>query len=157
MLLVLKVVNCTSEDESFMYKLYVTTRLQEFSLLHLPEEQIQSLLRMQYGAQRNSYHNQFPNAKYEMIYFEDVCIGRMITDKQSHGIHLVDISLLPEYRGKGYGTKLIKSIQEVATEEGGSVTLHVLQGNPAQHLYERCGFHVTEEVEPYLAMRFDVE
>lgn len=36
------------------------------------------------------------------------------------------------------------------------VTLYVLQGNPAQNLYERCGFYVIEKVDPYLAMRFDV-
>lgn len=153
--MVLKVANCTSEHEFFMYQLYVSTRIDEFRLLHLNEEQIQSLLKMQYEAQKNSYHNRFPNAKYEMIYYEGECIGRMITDRQSHGIHLVDISLLPEYRGKGYGTQLIKRLQEIALVEGGSITLNVLQNNPAQRLYERCGFYVTEEVEPYFAMRFD--
>ncbi|MFP3917579.1 GNAT family N-acetyltransferase [Lysinibacillus telephonicus] len=154
--LVLKVVNCTSEDESFMYKLFVSTRIQEFTLLHLSEKQIQSLLKMQYDAQKNSFHTRFPNATYEMIYLEGVRIGRMITDKKRHCIHLVDISLLPEYRGKGYGTEIIKTIQKVAIMERMDVTLYVLQGNPAQNLYERCGFYVIEKVDPYLAMRFDV-
>lgn len=150
----LKFTSILPRDELFLYELYASTRSGEFTLLGLPDQQIVDLLRMQYEAQKSSYQHQFPKAKYELIYYEDVRIGRIITDIQSQCIHLVDISLLPEYRGRGYGTQLIKRLQSVAVEKRLPVTLHVLQGNPAQRLYERCGFHVTGEVAPYVAMRF---
>lgn len=151
----LRVINALSHDEPFLYELYASTRSHEFTMLGLQDHQIQTLLRMQYEAQKSSYQRQFPKAKYEMIYDKDVCIGRVIIDIQSQSIHLVDISLLSEYRRKGYGTQLIKRLQSFAAEKKLSVTLHVLQGNPAQCLYERCGFYVTGEALSYVAMRFD--
>lgn len=151
----LKVVNAESQDESFLYQLFVSTRRDEFAMLGLPDQQMQALLRMQHEAQKNSYQQQFPRAKHQIIYDGDVCIGRIVTDINSQRIHLVDISLLPNYRGKGYGTELLRRLQSMATEKGLSITLHVLQGNSAKRLYERCGFYVTEELPPYIAMRWD--
>lgn len=155
MILMLKLASVIPQDESLLYQLYASIRREEFSLLGLSELQMQALLHMQYDAQKNAYHVQCPQAKYELIYYEALPIGRMITDIQSQGIHLVDIALLPDYREKGYGTQLIKSLQSFAIEKQLSVMLHVLQGNPAQRLYERCGFYVTGEVIPYVAMKWE--
>lgn len=151
----LQVVDVLAKDEFFLYELYATTRMNEFAMLAVDEQQLSALLHMQYDAQKRSYQNKFPQAKHEIICQEGVRIGRMMTAIQNESIHLIDISLLPHFRGKGYGTKLLKQLQSNAAKQKLSVTLQVLQENPAQRLYERCGFEVTEEVLPYIAMKWD--
>jgi len=54
--------------------------------------------------------------------------------------HLVDISLLPEFRGQGSGTLLLRELIDECKALGGRVFLHVLSGNPACRLYLRLGF-----------------
>lgn len=81
-----------SEEEDTLYSLFVSTRKNEFAILELDEQQIEGLLRMQYDAQKASYQQQFPNAKYEIIMYEGVGIGRLITEVQQEAIRLIDVS-----------------------------------------------------------------
>lgn len=56
-------------------------------------------------------------------------------------INIHDLGVIPEYRGKGIGQKLLKAVEEKAREEGCcKLTLEVLEHNPAKRLYEREGF-----------------
>ncbi len=147
-----KVMN---EDEDFLFHLYVSTRQDEFTHLGWSEKELEALLRMQYEAQKASYRSQIPAANHQITVYEHVPIGRIITAISEQAVGLVDISLLPEYRGRGFGTVLLQQVQRQAAEQGLPVKLHVLNGNPAQRLYARCGFYVTEESAPYIAMQWD--
>ena len=55
---------------------------------------------------------------------------------------IVDISLLPEARGTGLGTAILKDLLAGETRP---VQLHVEKHNPARRLYERFGFKRVEE------------
>lgn len=56
------------------------------------------------------------------------------------------ISLLPEYRGQGIGTKLFNNLLALLYEKGLSqVSLSVQKKNPAFRLYKRAGFQILEE------------
>ena len=50
------------------------------------------------------------------------------------------IAVLPERRGCGVGSALLRRLVEMATSKYGAVSLSVSSDNPAQHLYERFGF-----------------
>ena len=54
----------------------------------------------------------------------------------------LSISVHPEWRGCGIGTKLLETALEQARGHFPAVSLSVTPGNPAQHLYERLGFTV---------------
>lgn len=58
---------------------------------------------------------------------------------------LVYIATNKEFRGKGYGTALMKKAIDIAK---GDIALHVEKDNPAKFLYEKLGF-----TNPYLEMR----
>ena len=145
------------EEEETLYSLYVSTRKSEFAILEWDEQQIEGLLRMQYDAQKVSYQQQFPHAKYEIIMYEGAGIGRLIIEVQQEAIRLIDIFVLPEYRGRGICTTLLKELQQIAAELRLPLELNVLMGNPARRLYERCGFVVTDETPPYLLMIWEVD
>lgn len=125
-------------------------------MLGWPEEQVEALLHMQYEAQRISYRNQFPAARHQLVmYGSNAPIGQLITHVDEREVRLVAISLLPEYRGRGFGVWILQHIQQFAAGLKLPVTLHVQMGNPAQRLYARCGFRVTCEAVSHVAMQWD--
>ncbi|MDR0847934.1 MAG: GNAT family N-acetyltransferase [Propionibacteriaceae bacterium] len=77
-----------------------------------------------------------------------------------HGFGYVDdetpeltIGVLPEYRNKGIGTKLLKNLFEVVVEKRFKrISLDVKKDNPAVHLYERLGFTTERETDDSLVM-----
>ena len=62
------------------------------------------------------------------------------------------ISLLPEYRGKGFGTGMLNALlAELRTRGCKAVSLSVQKGNPAVRLYRRAGFQtIAERGEEFL-------
>ena len=65
------------------------------------------------------------------------------------------ISLLPEYRGKGIGTRLLNDLLLLLQENGyRRASLSVQKENPALHLYERAGFRILKAKDTeYLMLR----
>ncbi|MDR3263852.1 MAG: GNAT family N-acetyltransferase [Clostridiales bacterium] len=56
------------------------------------------------------------------------------------------ISLLPEFRGLGIGTRLMKRLFDVLKENGYKQTsLSVQKNNPATRFYERLGYELVTE------------
>ncbi len=56
-------------------------------------------------------------------------------------VNIHDLAVLPETRGRGVGKALLAAIEAEALKRGAcKITLEVLSGNPARHLYAREGF-----------------
>jgi len=144
----------TKDDEPFLYEVYVSTRRKEIDSWGWSAEQIQHFLEMQWCAQQTSYRQQFPDASHCIILSDDKYVGRLLTENLPEHHHLIDISILPNFQGKGVGTFLITQLQQKAKEENKSVILQVFQTNPARDLYERLGFQVMSADEIYLKMRW---
>ncbi len=57
----------------------------------------------------------------------------------------LSIAVLPDYRGRGVGTRLLsRLLQELKGLGAAAVSLSVDLRNPAVHLYERFGFTIVE-------------
>ena len=66
------------------------------------------------------------------------------------------ISLLPEYRGLGIGTRLLNGLLLLLQEHGyRRVSLSVQKENPALHLYQRAGFYMVAEKGTEYLMLWD--
>ena len=76
--------------------------------------------------------------------------GRLYIHRGPSEIRIVDIALLPEHRGGGVGTQLVRDLLAEADADGKSVTIHVERMNPALRLYERLGFSLGEDKGVYL-------
>jgi len=77
---------------------------------------------------------------------------------ESHGYGFVadeipelSMALLPDYRGKGIGTKLFERLF-ASPCTCPKVSLSVSEKNPARRLYERVGFEAVGQVEDSLTM-----
>jgi ribosomal protein S18 acetylase RimI-like enzyme len=134
-----------AEDEEFLARLYATTRDYELNLLPWDSEQKAAFLRSQFGLQRQHYRRHYPNAAFLIIESNGAKIGRMYVDRSESDILLMDIALMPEFRGKGLGGQLIASLLAEAGAAQKAVRIHVERNNPALHLYERLKFRVLED------------
>lgn len=142
----------TPDDESFLFEVFASTRLDEFRFLE--EQQKQALIRMQYNAQRSQYDEGYPEAESSIILLDDRPVGRMLVDESERDFILVDIALLPEHRKAGLGTHLLRELLNRAIVARKPVRLHVLKSNPALRLYERLGFSRVGNDSMYLEMIF---
>jgi len=59
----------------------------------------------------------------------------------------LSMSLLPGYRGRGIGTKLLRRLLSEAEKRYAAISLSVSESNPARRLYEREGFNVIGKPE----------
>jgi ribosomal protein S18 acetylase RimI-like enzyme len=147
---VLRPVN--DNDEGFLLQIYASTREEEVAAWGWPASQRDAFLQMQFRAQQNSYRAAYPAADYSLILADGVTVGRLIVSRQPEQILLVDISILPDYRNRGIGTKLIGDLSREAEAADGSLALQVTQSNRAISLYQRLGFKVVGANEMYRRM-----
>lgn len=135
----------TIEDEAFLFTVYASTRADELALVDWSAEQKQAFLRMQFEAQARFYRESYRDAKFQVILLDDKPVGRFYIQRGKTEIHVIDIAILPGYRGQGVGSHLLNQILEQAGSENLPVTIHVERMNPARHMYERLGFSILEE------------
>src|ERR1700744_2841335 len=141
-----------SQDVSFLYELYASTRQDELDAWNMPAETRGAFLAMQFNASQAS-HRVYPNAEFNIILQDGMMAGRLITQRSSEAWRLVDIALLPQYRNAGTGTLLITQMLEQAEVADKTLRLSVLRQNQrAQRLYQRLGFTNTSESDMYLEM-----
>ena len=107
---------------------------------------------MQFAAQDRWYHDQMPDASYQVVLVDGEPAGRLYVDRRADEIRVVDIALLPEHRGRGIGTELLRTLIAEAEASGRKLSIHVEANNPARGLYERLGFRPAGEHGVYVLM-----
>ena len=136
-------------DIGFEHYLYASTR---DDLRPLGPEVFDGLVGMQFRAQSMSLRLEHPQADRQIILVEDAPAGRLIIDSVGDHIEVIDVALLPEYRGHGIGTSVLSNVIGHADRLARSVRLHVEKQSRAVRLYERLGFTITGDVGMYFAM-----
>jgi ribosomal protein S18 acetylase RimI-like enzyme len=128
------------DDAAFLRRVYASTRLEELAPLGWSAEQIDAFIDMQNEAQRRDYWRNYDTSRFQIITCAGADAGRLYVERRADELRIVDIALLPEWRGKGIGAHLIGRLFEEADQAGLPVRIHVEYGNPAQRLYQRLGF-----------------
>lgn len=131
------------EDLPRLFEIYASTRVEELALVpDWPEEQKMAFLSQQFVAQHQYYQEFYKGAEFQLILLEEEVIGRLYVHwlYSPQEVRIMDIALLPAYRGRGIGSELIKVVQQKGAEMGKTVTIHVEYNNPALQLYQRLGF-----------------
>ena len=65
----------------------------------------------------------------------------------------LSIAMLPAYRGRGIGTKLLSALFDSARNRYKAISLSVSADNPAVRLYERLGFEIVRKEDRSLTMK----
>lgn len=128
------------DDEPFLLAVYASTRGDLQQIPGWDDRRREALIAMQSRAQAADYRGRFPDSGYQIVLFEGTPVGRLFVHRGLGEIRLVDIALLPEYRGRGIGGGLIGAVLTEAAGAGKPVRLHVERSNPALRLYQRLDF-----------------
>ena len=141
-------------DEAFLYQVYASTRTEELAVTGWDEAQKDQFLRTQFTAQHRYYQQTFPAASYQVILWQDRPAGRLYVDRRADEISIIDIALLPEYRGLGIGSVLLKEILAEASAARKPVRIYVERFNRALRLYERLGFRMIGDTGVYFHLEW---
>jgi ribosomal protein S18 acetylase RimI-like enzyme len=145
----------TEEDIPFLQAVYASTRAEELALVDWPAEQKAAFALSQFTYQRKHYREHYFDASFELILRDGVPAGRLYVHRGPGTIHIVDISLLPEFRGNGIGKDLLEALQSEARAKNLRLSIYVEKFNRALALYQRLGFQVVGEQGPvYLYMEY---
>lgn len=142
----------TEADATWLLAIYASTRAHEMALVDWTDAQKQDFLRMQFDAQHRYYTSAYPGATFDLIERHGQPIGRLYLHERDADVRIVDIALLPEARGQGIGTALLRDVIARAEARARRVSIHVEHDNPARRLYERLGFRPVEARGFYLLM-----
>jgi len=145
----LELVGESDSDRAFLARLYASTRKEELAPLPWAEEQKLAFLRAQFEAQDQHYREHYADTVRRLIRIDGANAGRLYIQNRSHELRIVDIALLPEYRGRGVGGRLVEQVLYEAAQAGKAVRIHVEKNNPAYGLYRRLGFRLLEDKGVY--------
>jgi len=135
----------TPEDEEFLVGVYASVRAAELALVPWTDAQREAFVRMQFEAQQQHYRERNPGATHHIILLDSAPIGRLYVARRENEIRIMDITILPEYRGRGLGTPLIVELMSEAEKAGKPLNIWVESFNPSHRLFERLGFKVIED------------
>jgi ribosomal protein S18 acetylase RimI-like enzyme len=141
-------------DETFLYEVYASTRVEELAPVPWDDAQKAAFLRMQFNAQDAYYREQYPNGAFDVILIEGEPAGRLYVNRGPDEMRIIDIAMLPAYRNRRIGTHLIGALQTEATLARKPLRIHVERFNPALRLYERLGFQPIADVGVYLFLEW---
>jgi len=132
-------------DDAILLSVYASTRAAEMQQVPWTAEQKEAFVKMQYVAQKQHYAAMYPQASHDIIYADETAVGRIYLDRSGEKLHILDITVLPQYRGRGTGALLLRQLLEEAGASGKTVTIYVESFNPSLGLFERLGFQKERE------------
>ena len=134
----------SAADDDFLRCVYAASRADELALTGWDATQRQDFVSMQYRAQAAHYQAHWPDAHQSVLVAWQNGLahdaGWLWLDQRAETIHLLDIALLPAFRGQGIGTRCLQTLMQQAAISDRALTIYVEAGNPARRLYERLGF-----------------
>jgi ribosomal protein S18 acetylase RimI-like enzyme len=139
-------------DRGFLIDLYATTRAGELAAVDWDDATKRAFVEHQFTAQDAHYRAHYEGATLDIVEVEGEPAGRLYVHRGKTDIRIMDISLAPDFRGRGLGTELLRALIREAEANGAKLSIHVESTNPARSLYERLGFVPVGEHGIYVLM-----
>jgi ribosomal protein S18 acetylase RimI-like enzyme len=106
--------------------------------------------------QRELLTDRFDPSRDRVIVIDGAVVGHLVVDVHPHEVFLARIALLPDWQGRGIGTRIVGDVVRQAAAAEKPTRLTVLRTNErARALYERLGFRVTGDDEYRHYLRLD--
>ncbi len=147
----------TENDSEFFMRLFAEIKSSELRLDTWPEPIRTQMIRMQFNAYERCMNTEFPNNIDYLILYQSEKAGRLQLNNDEMGIRIINISLVPAYRNKGIGAKIISDLMLEANQKNKQVLLDVDKINRALNLYSRLGFKIVQENEIRYSMAYTPE
>jgi ribosomal protein S18 acetylase RimI-like enzyme len=142
----------TAADRAFLVELYASVREPELARAPWDAATVRAFVEHQYAAQDAHYREHYPGATFDVVEVDGERAGRLFVHRGASDIRIMDIALLPAFRGRGLGTRLLHTLIEEAERGARKLSIHVEADNPARALYTRLGFRPVGEHGVYVLM-----
>ena len=142
------------EDAEFLKQLFYVVRSPEFGMAGWPEEQLRGFLAMQERMQWTHYDRTYEQLERWIVERDGRPVGRLYLATEPDALRVVEISVMPESRGRGLGSALLRGVLGQASTAGLDVVLSVDHGSPAEKLYRRMGFEAVSDDGTKTGMRW---
>jgi len=103
---------------------------------------------------RSRIRDSFEPSTHRLVHVDGQLAGLLAAKEHAEHVQLVKVFLLPPFQGRGSGTRLVRQVMAQAAAQERPVRLRVLRVNPAQRLYLRLGFVITDETPERLIMEW---
>jgi len=140
-------------DQELLCRIYASTRTEELAVVAWDDTAREAFLRMQFEAQHKYYTENYDGASFSVVLCNDEPCGRFYSVRWESEIRIMDVAILPDFRNRGIGTRLLNDIIAEGEKLGLPVSIHVERFNPALNLYARLGFECIEDKDIYLLLR----
>jgi ribosomal protein S18 acetylase RimI-like enzyme len=144
----------TDDDLEFLARVHASSRVDEFAAAPWPESQKAAFVHVQFNLQHMHLQKKHPDADWLIVMRGGEDIGRLYVVRWPAEHRILDLALLPQYRGKGTGEALLCDLMDEAAALGRAVSIHVEKHNPATRLCRRLGFTVDEDEGLYNLLRW---
>jgi ribosomal protein S18 acetylase RimI-like enzyme len=105
--------------------------------------------------QAGFFERRFRPEKLQIVQVAGLAVGVLEIEERADELFLANVEIHPDWRGKGVGSSIIRSLQERAREAKTPLTLQVLHVNRrARTLYDRLGFEEVGRDEIRARMRW---
>jgi GNAT superfamily N-acetyltransferase len=116
-------------------------------------ERINRELKLDRDLQVASFRRQWQATQVRIIMLDDADIGWLQSTTRDGAFFLGQLFVEASRLRRGIGTAVMNRLIGEATRARQAMTLGVVKSNPAKRLYERLGFHVTNEDDRKFYMR----
>lgn len=131
-------------DSGFLEALYSSTR-DDLRQVNAGHGFIEELIRMQHALQMQGNAAHYPNALQLVVERLGEPVGRVIVDFGPSEIKILNIAFITEERSKGYGSSVLRGLQQAAANAQAPLVLEVMRSNlKAKQFYLRLGFSVEQ-------------
>ena len=131
-------------DIPFLLQLYAQSRAAELEVVPWTTQQKQQFLEGQFMLQRKHYYQFYDRARFELILFDGIPVGRLYVHTDIE-IRLMDIIVSQEYQQRGIATWCFQRLFQESESSNLDITLHVEINNHARNWYKRLGFTELED------------
>ena len=104
------------------------------------------------SVQDGFFEKSLAEAEFYIVEEDGELIGAIGLAESPECLHLVELQIVPEYQGRGFGTALLRMHIEQAQRRQQAIALQVLFENRAISLYARHGFVVTGQTDTHYVM-----
>lgn len=139
-------------DLPFLAALYASTRQEEMAQVPWSRAEVDAFLLHQFQLQHHHYQTHYADAHFDVVEMDGVPVGRVYVARWEKEIRLMDIALLPGFKGIGLGRALMQPLLEESWSSQRPIVLHVEHNNPVLGWYRRLGFVEVEDVGVYFRM-----
>ncbi len=94
----------TEADLPFLERLYSSTREQELEQTDWSREQKQQFIEFQFALQHEHYMKHYAGSEFSLVEINGIPAGRLYIARRKAKIRVIDIALMPDFRGRGFGT-----------------------------------------------------